>query len=1321
MISDNHFFTRKNIINLLLLAITVLGLPLGLNALKTAQILRSRASLDPIVFTGPNVETRNSKTVATKPQVSVQIASPLGPPGGSVGIGSTAAITAYKRIDDLQLNKFLVIHQITTQNLTYLLSPTLALATAPDCVCPNGGTMNWTCRSDQNKASCTEACAGATLCPCKNGSSDSGCSTGGDNGGSGRTTTPPADTTPPTITAFSVSTDSTTKRAVLSWSASDASGIQKTDVYRATDQNGTDRNDWVLAGTVTGNASSFTDNASGLADGVYWYGVHVADNSAAHNCRTESGQSCTNGTISGSTISTYPGIKRFVLNTAPPTPDCDSTPVCTGTCILNTNAPANTCANNGTQINCQYSARSDGRSCNRVGVRDQNGLPNITCNVTTNCNPGYSCNTGSCTADPCPRTAQSCTTSSGQLSTYYCTATTCRDDAQAGCWNTPATGGTAGSKVNSCVLPSELVCGSVSVDNLSASGTDIEGRVIYTPSQSGSRSSNLTVNFNFPETLSPQPGVNKTVINQPSARKLVAGTDTTAPTSVPDPTIRRNVNNSGNWVITIPDNDTSTDVDYIPTVTVTRRTNNSSGNAVDTNATCQESFRIRVPKRTVVADRTCPYVASNGSTQVRFRPTGSSGPWTTNNNDSPLTVGQSIDVKGFHNNSVTTATDMTVSVTGPAGPSSITVDIDPNNPAFTPPSAGSYTVNGSVRDKNQDSACVGVASLTVQAATTVSCSGLSAQGLTDTGNVNDQGQRIYSTVDYKGGNKALTANRGPQNASVNQPTVTKVTSSAPDLAVSADTGGVSDSGWILNIPQNNSTTLDNDYRVSAAIAANSQNRTCPAFILRVPKKPVDNSCPYDRLSDGSQGSTEAWFKLPNSSEWIRGNEAHPVYVGQTIRVGGFHNNRIDTLADDTSLSAVGPQGSNAQTVDLNNPNDQDPARRNNVNFTPTKSGTYTLNSRVVGKDGNRCSGAATLTVQEVPVTTVSFKFAADPVSLATASAIPYTQEPVTQNIDFTKLLNDPDPRGVKTLFVEFTDSKGKKEVRQQSIELVGPDPTLTALSCDINLGHTGVGLKLAGKEFGKDQGKGNIEVNGSQVGVLEWKDNSVAALVNNIPTDSNQTFRVTVTRDDGQKSTNTCKLGVTQIALSTKLFCRNPSSRTQDNIQVTLLENTPNGQKVSEKVSVDKDGIIQGLKSKLQIGKEYKIALKAPKSIRKVATFTASDGTNSIPDFVLPVGDIFPLDGGDGVINAADFGELKREYRASSTSTIVKVADLNQDGFVNSLDWSCMKSNYGQSSDPDPAPDKPALAPAPVPGIGTTNPSGIGSTSPAGIGATSGL
>lgn len=75
---------KKNVIGLLVLGILVLAIPLGVNLLKYQQIVKSRATNPPIVFTGDNVKQMASgqwAVIDATKAISLELTSPLGPPG----------------------------------------------------------------------------------------------------------------------------------------------------------------------------------------------------------------------------------------------------------------------------------------------------------------------------------------------------------------------------------------------------------------------------------------------------------------------------------------------------------------------------------------------------------------------------------------------------------------------------------------------------------------------------------------------------------------------------------------------------------------------------------------------------------------------------------------------------------------------------------------------------------------------------------------------------------------------------------------------------------------------------------------------------------------------------------------------------------------------------------------------------------------------------------------------------------------------------------------------------------------------------------------
>lgn len=85
---STFFKNRKNLINFVILLLLAIILPLAINLAQKTQIFKSRATEDPIIFSGPNFQTRNGQPVV-KPtpdssgnpiwSVDIQITAPVPP------------------------------------------------------------------------------------------------------------------------------------------------------------------------------------------------------------------------------------------------------------------------------------------------------------------------------------------------------------------------------------------------------------------------------------------------------------------------------------------------------------------------------------------------------------------------------------------------------------------------------------------------------------------------------------------------------------------------------------------------------------------------------------------------------------------------------------------------------------------------------------------------------------------------------------------------------------------------------------------------------------------------------------------------------------------------------------------------------------------------------------------------------------------------------------------------------------------------------------------------------------------------------------------
>lgn len=82
-----YFKVKKNLIKVLIVALLIIGIPVGIYLIQTQKIFKSGASVKRIEFTGPNVEQRGDKLVATKQEIALKLTtiidqeqSPSSPP-----------------------------------------------------------------------------------------------------------------------------------------------------------------------------------------------------------------------------------------------------------------------------------------------------------------------------------------------------------------------------------------------------------------------------------------------------------------------------------------------------------------------------------------------------------------------------------------------------------------------------------------------------------------------------------------------------------------------------------------------------------------------------------------------------------------------------------------------------------------------------------------------------------------------------------------------------------------------------------------------------------------------------------------------------------------------------------------------------------------------------------------------------------------------------------------------------------------------------------------------------------------------------------------
>lgn len=319
----------------------------------------------------------------------------------------------------------------------------------------------------------------------------------------------------------------------------------------------------------------------------------------------------------------------------------------------------------------------------------------------------------------------------------------------------------------------------------------------------------------------------------------------------------------------------------------------------------------------------------------------------------------------------------------------------------------------------------------------------------------------------------------------------------------------------------------------------------------------------------------------------------------------------------------------------------------------------------------------------------------------------------SQFINTTFLLKDT-KSGTKQIWVQFLHPDGTTRVDNITFDLVEKTPQILGLACNLDISKENLKITIEGEHFGNSVG--TIETTSPsklKPEVLGWNDKQAIGFLKkpSIPINEGSRFKVKLIRPDGFESGEAvCAVDKSLVSLGARIFCREPGKFDAQDVSVTLLYNpgdpaSPNAiNKVEEKVTISANGEIENLKTKLQVGKNYAIAIKAPFSVRRTATFTAQEGTTEIlrsdgTPFVLPIGDIAPPVSPDGRINTLDRSALIRQWRILGQGDSKLTGDFNRDGRVNSVDWACMNYDFGAEDEPIPSSvPQPASGSLRIPG-----------------------
>lgn len=307
-----------------------------------------------------------------------------------------------------------------------------------------------------------------------------------------------------------------------------------------------------------------------------------------------------------------------------------------------------------------------------------------------------------------------------------------------------------------------------------------------------------------------------------------------------------------------------------------------------------------------------------------------------------------------------------------------------------------------------------------------------------------------------------------------------------------------------------------------------------------------------------------------------------------------------------------------------------------------------------------------------------------------------TKQPYTVNQQFGYKFQQKNP-GPVTLYVDFIQVKADGteigQIQSTTLQLGESTPLITGISCSADITGKGLAINIKGRNFG--QKPDNLSV--------IWSDQTATATVNTgsateisavlqheqVSLADGTAYTIKFSRADGSIAQGTCSVGGAKLAMNARMVCRAPSTQDLTGVEFTLAEAKTGGQVLpTQTVTIDKNGVVQNLDVTLTPGACYRVSVKAPnKSVRRTYQFQAQEGTTNLSNLFLPIGDIAPV-GGDGRINTADRSDLIRQWGltsftpASQGAATTKTGDFNNDGVINSYDFSCMVRDFNASDDP---------------------------------------
>ncbi len=496
------------------------------------------------------------------------------------------------------------------------------------------------------------------------------------------------------------------------------------------------------------------------------------------------------------------------------------------------------------------------------------------------------------------------------------------------------------------------------------------------------------------------------------------------------------------------------------------------------------------------------------------------------------------------------------------------------------------------------------------------------------------------------------------------------------ISLSMDEDGAVSQNKILN----NSVT-NNGFRGISVMARNNITAIAQKVIPNnaVCNNIVQNNGEHAIVDANSEDSIYIANQISGDNSKVY-TGAFPYYDQSITRWDSTPGNTSTAMIEDESPTATNPDCSikeKLQTIPAA------PSKPTTLNQLPARSvawSEFNLISNFVAQAQTSTPSASAFPVASAPAST-SYRLAETQSGLASAQWISYSTSPIVTSFTVSSI------PGTKEVWVQFISPSGQSITDHvPGFELLAPTPTILGLNCSLDISNKNLKITVSGANLGSE--KGSLTANGSALEVASWDATTIVGLMSSSATPTTgQKYSVVVKRSDSLQSTaQSCQVNTSTVSLGARVFCRAPGQFDVADVKITIAPLDTPDKKVEETVTIDKDGVIQGIKTKLQTGQQYIITAKAPKTLRRNTIITAQEGTTVVntsdgKPFILPVGDIAPSTP-DGQINGLDRAELVKQWRVlSSSASGVLTADFNRDSKVNSIDWACMKYDFNSKDD----------------------------------------